>query len=77
MVKLRSKQIMKNNWFSDILWLEYWIVDKRTVVFISEEEIETLKEKLAKKDEKLKNQASELNHLTNEVIPDLKRRTKN
>ena len=76
MVKLRSKQIMKNNWFSDILWLEYWIVDKRTVVFISEEEIETLKEKLAKKDEKLKNQASELNHLTNEVIPDLKKENK-
>ena len=76
MVKLRSKQIMKNNWFSDILWLGYWIVDKRTVVFISEEEIETLKEKLAKKDEKLKNQASELNHLTNEVIPDLKKENK-
>ena len=67
---------MKNNWFSDILWLGYWIVDKRTVVFISEEEIETLKEKLAKKDEKLKNQASELNHLTNEVIPDLKKENK-
>ena len=46
------------------------------VVFISEEEIETLKEKLAKKDEKLKNQASELNHLTNEVIPDLKKENK-
>ena len=46
------------------------------MVFISEEEIETLKEKLAKKDEKLKNQASELNHLTNEVIPDLKCRLK-
>ena len=42
------------------------------VVFISEEEIETLKERLAKKDDKLKNQASELNHLTNEVIPELK-----
>ena len=39
------------------------------VVFISEEEIETLKTKLAEKDEKLKNQASELNHFTNEVIP--------
>ena len=76
MVKLRSKQIMKNNWFSDILWLEYWIVDKRTVVFISEEEIETLKERLAKKDDKLKNQASELNHLTNEVIPELKKQNK-
>ena len=46
------------------------------MVFISEEEIETLKEKLAKKDEKLKNQASELNHLTNEVIPDLKKENK-
>ena len=52
------------------------MIDKRTVVFISEEEIETLKEKLAKKDEKLKNQASELNHLTNEVIPDLKKENK-
>ena len=76
MVKLRSKQIMKNNWFSDILWLEYWIVDKRTVVFISEEEIETLKQKLAEKDDKLKNQASELNHLTNEIIPELKKENK-
>ena len=46
------------------------------VVFISEEEIETLKERLAKKDEKLKNQASELNHLTNEVIPELKKQNK-
>ena len=52
------------------------MIGKRTVVFISEEEIETLKEKLAKKDEKLKNQASELNHLTNEVIPDLKKENK-
>ena len=46
------------------------------VVFISEEEIETLKQKLAEKDEKLKNQASELNHLTNEIIPDLKKENK-
>ena len=46
------------------------------VVFISEEEIETLKERLAKKDEKLKNQASELNHLTNEIIPELKKENK-
>ena len=46
------------------------------VVFISEEEIETLKTKLAEKDEKLKNQASELNHLTNEVIPELKKENK-
>ena len=46
------------------------------VVFISEEEIETLKERLAKKDDKLKNQASELNHLTNEVIPELKKQNK-
>lgn len=46
------------------------------VVFISEEEIETLKEKLANKDEKLKNQASELNHLTNEIIPNLKKENK-
>ena len=48
----------------------------RMVVFISEEEIETLKERLAKKDDKLKNQASELNHLTNEVIPELKKQNK-
>ena len=46
------------------------------VVFISEEEIETLKTKLAEKDEKLKNQASELNHLTNEIIPELKKENK-
>ena len=46
------------------------------MVFISEEEIETLKERLAKKDDKLKNQASELNHLTNEVIPELKKQNK-
>ena len=46
------------------------------VVFISEEEIETLKAKIAEKDEKLKNQASELNHLTNEIIPDLKKENK-
>jgi chromosome segregation ATPase len=46
------------------------------VVFISEEEIETLKQKLAEKDEKLKNQASELNHLTNEIIPELKKENK-
>ena len=46
------------------------------VIFISEEEIETLKQKLAEKDEKLKNQASELNHLTNEIIPDLKKENK-
>ena len=46
------------------------------MVFISEEEIETLKQKLAEKDEKLKNQASELNHLTNEIIPDLKKENK-
>ncbi|MBO7444652.1 MAG: hypothetical protein J6T69_07540 [Methanobrevibacter sp.] len=52
------------------------MIDKRTVVFISEEEIETLKEKLAEKDEKLKNQASELNHLTNEIIPELKKENK-
>ena len=56
------------------------------VVFISEEEIKTLsneeeqieklKAKLDEKDEKLKNQASELNHLTNEIIPDLKKENK-
>ena len=46
------------------------------VIFISEEEIETLKQQLADKDAKLKNQASELNHLTNEVIPDLKKENK-
>ena len=46
------------------------------VVFISEEEIETLKAKIAEKDEKLKNQASELNHLTNEIIPELKKENK-
>ena len=46
------------------------------MVFISEEEIETLKAKIAEKDEKLKNQASELNHLTNEIIPDLKKENK-
>ena len=46
------------------------------VIFISEEEIETLKQKLAEKDDKLKNQASELNHLTNEIIPELKKENK-
>ena len=46
------------------------------VIFISEEEIETLKKQLADKDTKLKNQASELNHLTNEVIPELKKDNK-
>ncbi len=46
------------------------------VIFISEEEIETLKSQLAEKDEKLKNQANELNHLTNEVIPELKKENK-
>ena len=46
------------------------------MIFISEEEIETLKQQLADKDAKLKNQASELNHLTNEVIPDLKKENK-
>ena len=52
------------------------------VIFISED-IEILEsklaekdEKLAEKDEKLKNQASELNHLTNEVIPELKKENK-
>ena len=46
------------------------------MIFISEEEIDTLKQQLADKDAKLKNQASELNHLTNEVIPDLKKENK-
>lgn len=46
------------------------------VIFISEEEIETLKQQLADKEEKLKNQANELNHLTNEVIPELKKENK-
>ncbi len=45
------------------------------VVFISED-IEMLKQQLAEKDGKLKNQASELNHLTNEVIPELKKENK-
>lgn len=45
------------------------------VVFISED-IEVLKQQLAEKDGKLKNQASELNHLTNEVIPELKKENK-
>ena len=45
------------------------------VIFISED-IEILKNKLAEKDDKLKNQASELNHLTNEVIPELKKENK-
>ena len=45
------------------------------VIFISED-IEILKKQLAEKDEKLKNQASELNHLTNEIIPDLKKENK-
>ena len=42
------------------------------VVFISED-IETLKAQLNDKETKLKNQADELNHLTNKVIPDLKK----
>lgn len=46
------------------------------MVFIPEETIETLKAKLQDKDSKLKNQAAELNHLTNEVIPDLKSENK-
>lgn len=49
------------------------------MVFISEEqqeEIETLKQKIVEKDEKLKNQANELNHLTNEIIPELKKENK-
>ena len=46
------------------------------MIFISEEEIETLKNQLVEKDEKLKNQANELNHLTNEVIPELKKENK-
>ncbi|WP_407462887.1 hypothetical protein [Methanobrevibacter sp.] len=45
------------------------------MVFISED-IEMLKQQLAEKDGKLKNQASELNHLTNEVIPELKKENK-
>lgn len=45
------------------------------VVFISED-IEMLKQQLAEKDGKLKNQANELNHLTNEVIPELKKENK-
>ena len=45
------------------------------VIFISED-IEILKKQLAEKDEKLKNQAGELNHLTNEIIPDLKKENK-
>lgn len=45
------------------------------VISISED-IEVLKQQMAEKDEKLKNQASELNHLTNEVIPDLKKENK-
>lgn len=60
------------------------------VIFISEEEIESLnqqiadkdeeieklKQQLADKDSKLKNQANELNHLTNEIIPELKKENK-
>ncbi|AMK14574.1 coiled-coil domain-containing protein [Methanobrevibacter olleyae] len=46
------------------------------VVFISEEEIETLKKQLSEKNEKLKNQAIELNHLTNDIIPKLKKENK-
>ena len=45
------------------------------VVFISED-IETLKAQLIDKEIKLKNQADELNHLTNKVIPDLKKDNK-
>lgn len=45
------------------------------VVFISED-IETLKAQLNDKDSKLKNQAAELDHLTNKVIPDLKKDNK-
>ena len=60
-----------------LIFMEYWVIKYVwTVVFISEEEIETLKQKLAEKDEKLKNQASELNHLTNEIIPELKKENK-
>lgn len=46
------------------------------MIFISEETIETLKEKLQAKEDKLKNQATELNHLTNETIPELKAENK-
>ncbi|MDO5850431.1 MAG: hypothetical protein Q4P14_04380 [Methanobacteriaceae archaeon] len=45
------------------------------MVFISEE-IENLKVQLSEKDSKLKNQAAELNHLTNEIIPELKKENK-
>lgn len=45
------------------------------MVFISEE-IENLKVQLSEKDSKLKNQAAELNHLTNEIIPELKKQNK-
>lgn len=45
------------------------------VVFISED-IETLKAQLNDKDSKLKNQAAELDHLTNKVIPELKKDNK-
>ena len=40
------------------------------------EDIEMLKKQLEAKDEKLKNQANELNHLTNTVVPNLKKENK-
>lgn len=46
------------------------------VIFISEE-IEKLKEQLSNKELKLQNQAKELDHLTNNLIPELKKQNKN
>ncbi len=46
------------------------------MIFISEEIIENLKVQLEDKEKKLKNQANELNHLTNEIIPELKKENK-
>lgn len=46
------------------------------MIFISEEIIENLKVQLKDKEKKLKNQANELNHLTNEIIPELKKENK-
>jgi len=48
------------------------------VVYISEEkeQIDTLKKQIKDKNQKIKNQAEELDHLTNNVVPQLKKENK-
>ena len=65
------------SWIIELVWMVVFISEEEIKTLSNEEEqIEKLKAKLDEKDEKLKNQASELNHLTNEIIPDLKKENK-